>query len=150
MAPVRGAGREAVEAMSDETKPPARWRQGRHYPIHVYESDRPVATFLREEDARRACVAVDPQTTQDLLALQLTGDERATVASLCDDAADGNIEALRAGRYRRLAHKLRGTMASGGSEKAGDDHECGRWDRLTWIMDNIIANGGTFKPGYLR
>lgn len=110
------------------------WRQGRHYPIHVYEGDRPVATFLREEDARLACAAVDPQTALDLLALQLTGDERAVVAALCDDAADGNIEAMRAGRkgaeeairsYRRLAHKLRWTVASGASEKTGGDHECG-------------------------
>jgi hypothetical protein len=32
----------------------AAWRVGRHYNIHVYEGDRPVATFFREEDARQA------------------------------------------------------------------------------------------------
>lgn len=38
------------------TAPHAPWRVGTHYGIHVYEGDRPVATFHREEDARR-CVA---------------------------------------------------------------------------------------------
>ncbi len=30
------------------------WRVGRHYGIHVYEDDRPVATFLTPEDAAMA------------------------------------------------------------------------------------------------
>jgi hypothetical protein len=30
------------------------WRVGRHYNIHVYEDDRPVATFFRSEDAAAA------------------------------------------------------------------------------------------------
>ena len=30
------------------------WRVGQHYRIHVYQGDRPVATFHREEDAARA------------------------------------------------------------------------------------------------
>lgn len=34
------------------------WRQGRHVSIHVYEDDRPVATFVNAADAERvvACV----------------------------------------------------------------------------------------------
>lgn len=39
------------------------WRQGRHYPIHVYEGDRPVATFLREEDAARCVAALGTAAT---------------------------------------------------------------------------------------
>lgn len=39
-----------------EALSPEPWRLGRHYPIHVYQGDRPVATFFREEDAA-ACVA---------------------------------------------------------------------------------------------
>ena len=42
------------------------WRVGESYPIHVYEvgptspeEDRPVATFLREEDARRCVRALE-------------------------------------------------------------------------------------------
>jgi len=34
------------------------WRVGRHYPIHVYEGDRPVATFHTAIDARRAVAAL--------------------------------------------------------------------------------------------
>lgn len=30
------------------------WRVGRHYPIHVYEGDTPVATFFTAADAWRA------------------------------------------------------------------------------------------------
>jgi len=36
-----------------------RWRVGEHYGIHVYEGDRPVATFLTETDARMAVIAVN-------------------------------------------------------------------------------------------
>lgn len=46
------------------TNRPRTWRVGDHYGIHVYEvdpepygEDRPVATFHREEDARRAVTA---------------------------------------------------------------------------------------------
>lgn len=35
------------------------WRVGRHYPIHVYEEDMPIATFFRAEDARRAVESVN-------------------------------------------------------------------------------------------
>ena len=35
------------------------WRVGRHYGIHVYEGNRPVATFHREEDAAAAVDAVN-------------------------------------------------------------------------------------------
>lgn len=34
------------------------WRVGNHYGIHVYEGDRPVATFHREADARRCVEAL--------------------------------------------------------------------------------------------
>lgn len=33
------------------------WRIGNHYGIHVYEGDRPVATFHRAEDAMVAIIA---------------------------------------------------------------------------------------------
>lgn len=35
------------------------WRVGRHYPIHVYDGDTPVATFLTAADAARAVAAVN-------------------------------------------------------------------------------------------
>jgi hypothetical protein len=35
------------------------WRVGNHYQIHVYEGDRPVATFHNPEDAQRAVRAVN-------------------------------------------------------------------------------------------
>lgn len=37
------------------------WRVGQHYGIHIYEGDRPVATFHRPEDAKRAVAAVNGQ-----------------------------------------------------------------------------------------
>ena len=36
-----------------------RWRVGQHYSIHVYEGDRPVATFHDPADAQRAVDAVN-------------------------------------------------------------------------------------------
>ncbi len=35
------------------------WRQGRMFGIHVYEDDRPVATFTTEDDAMLAVSAVN-------------------------------------------------------------------------------------------
>ncbi len=35
------------------------WRVGRHYGIHVYEGDRPVATFHDADEARLAVGAVN-------------------------------------------------------------------------------------------
>lgn len=35
------------------------WRVGRHYGIHVYEGDRPVATFHDPEEAALAVAAVN-------------------------------------------------------------------------------------------
>lgn len=35
------------------------WRVGNHYGIHVYDGDRPVATFLRSDEAMRAVHAVN-------------------------------------------------------------------------------------------
>jgi hypothetical protein len=43
---------------------PPRWRVGQHYGIHVYEDQRPVATFHTVADARRAVDAVN-QLAQD-------------------------------------------------------------------------------------
>lgn len=40
------------------------WRVGRHYGIHVYEGDRPVATFHRVEDARRAVEAINASAVE--------------------------------------------------------------------------------------
>lgn len=36
-----------------------RWRVGEHYGIHVYEGDRPVATFHAPEDAELCVSAVN-------------------------------------------------------------------------------------------
>lgn len=38
---------------------PVAWRIGNHYGIHVYEGDRPVATFHSADDAARAVAAVN-------------------------------------------------------------------------------------------
>jgi len=38
---------------------PGPWRVGQHYGLHVYEGDRPVATFHRPEDAARTVAAVN-------------------------------------------------------------------------------------------
>lgn len=43
--------------------PAGEWRVGSHYGIHVYEGDRPVATFLDPADAERAVAAVNAQRT---------------------------------------------------------------------------------------
>jgi hypothetical protein len=44
------------------------WRVGRHYGVHVYEGDRPVATFFTVDDARRA---VDDHNRAEALRAQL-------------------------------------------------------------------------------
>ena len=36
-----------------------RWRVGQYYSIHVYEGERPVATFHRQEDALAAVEAMN-------------------------------------------------------------------------------------------
>jgi hypothetical protein len=43
------------------------WRVGQHYEIHVYEGDRPVATFHGIADARRAVAAVNGDMAADVL-----------------------------------------------------------------------------------
>lgn len=52
--PLVGLSSDAVE---DDEVPVTPWRVGRHYGIHVYEGDRPVATFLTVFDARLAVEA---------------------------------------------------------------------------------------------
>lgn len=47
------------------------WRVGEHYGIHVYEGDRPVATFHDPRDAALAVQAVN----HPLVALAARGDE---------------------------------------------------------------------------
>ncbi|KAA2211669.1 hypothetical protein [Teichococcus oryzae] len=49
----------AVNTMPDRISETSRWRVGRHYGIHVYEGQRPVATFHWEDDAARAVAAVN-------------------------------------------------------------------------------------------
>jgi hypothetical protein len=44
--------------------PETLWRVGRHYGIHVYQGDRPVATFQRAEDAARCVEAVNAAITK--------------------------------------------------------------------------------------
>jgi DNA repair exonuclease SbcCD ATPase subunit len=51
--------------MSDDPSAGAPWRVGNHYGIHVYEDQRPVATFHAEEDARRCVQAVNAQRSDD-------------------------------------------------------------------------------------
>lgn len=43
----------------EHNAPPGEWRVGQHYGIHVYEGDRPVATFHDAADAERAVAAVN-------------------------------------------------------------------------------------------
>lgn len=66
--------------MTDHTTPagsrddqPGTWRVGTHYGIHVYESERPVATFHRAEDAAEA---VELHAERDQLKQDLADAER--------------------------------------------------------------------------
>lgn len=47
----------------DRPRSPSPWRVGQHYGIHVYEGDRPVATFHDADDAARAVDAVNRSST---------------------------------------------------------------------------------------
>lgn len=72
----------------------ARWRVGQHYGIHVYEDDRPVATFHTVEDAIAAVLAhnntheesldeiVESQTQATRLLAQLDSLRRGIACSL--------------------------------------------------------------------
>jgi hypothetical protein len=54
-------------------KAPAPWRVGSHYGIHVYEDQRPVATFHREEDAPlRGCGERRPDRGESLMPREVT------------------------------------------------------------------------------
>lgn len=44
---------------ANKAAPGGEWRVGRRVPIHVYEGERPLGTFLRAEDAARAVAAVN-------------------------------------------------------------------------------------------
>lgn len=73
-----------------------RWRVGSHYGIHVYQGDRPVATFHDPEDAARAVRAVnDPANGQaeaykTVTKIDMDGS-RAAIA-LADAEAAGRAE----------------------------------------------------------
>lgn len=43
----------------------AKWRVGSHYGVHVYEGDRPVATFFQAEDAQAAVDAMNKPVYRD-------------------------------------------------------------------------------------
>lgn len=67
--------------------PPQPWRVGDHYGIHVYEGDRPVATFHRAEEAALAVAAHNQADTFSRLRewaaeaeLMLTFAQRAELA----------------------------------------------------------------------
>jgi hypothetical protein len=47
--------------------PEARYRVGEHYGIHVYEGDRPVATFFNPEEAALFVAAVNAAMSDDEL-----------------------------------------------------------------------------------
>ena len=53
---------QPAPSAGQDTEP---WRVGKHYGIHVYEGDRPVATFHRPEDAQRAVDAVNARPRQE-------------------------------------------------------------------------------------
>lgn len=64
------------------------WRVGEHYGIHVYESDRPVATFLTEDDAARCVDAVNGAVASERT-LYLNHDRTKPVAGDVARAMDG-------------------------------------------------------------
>jgi hypothetical protein len=66
------------------------WRVGNHYGIHVYEGDRPVATFHNAEDAGLAVAAVNQAT-----APEVTHTARHQLARVRD--ARGQLAARHAG-----------------------------------------------------
>lgn len=90
----------------DPARPATReWRVGRHYPVHVYEGDTPVATFFTAQDAERAVQAVNtaavptPDVDHDETAEELREEvarlrlfayemqrQRIAVLKLCDSA----------------------------------------------------------------
>jgi hypothetical protein len=67
-----------------------RWRVGRHYPIHVYEGDRPVGTMLTATDAARAVAAVNNG------GLHAPPTERALLQQLIAVTANGQLWPSRA------------------------------------------------------
>jgi hypothetical protein len=63
-----------VEPSREDRRPKCEpWRVGRHYGIHVYEGDRPVATFLDAADAQRA-VAAEARIVELTAALRRYGE----------------------------------------------------------------------------
>jgi hypothetical protein len=67
------------------------WRVGAHYKVHVYEDQRPVATFFTEADARYAVDA------HNLCIRVVTPDLTASVISpceFCDQSAVAVVEGV--------------------------------------------------------
>lgn len=79
------------------------WRVGEHYGIHVYDGNRPVATFHTEEDARRCVAAVTAQEPRPALyvnhprtepvAGDVVRDEDGDLWTLVDRSAYGELRA---------------------------------------------------------
>ncbi len=67
------------------------WRLGRHYPIHVYEGDTPIATFFTAADARKAVEAVNSIASPPYAAIVPTADADATAPVDLGDDPDGDI-----------------------------------------------------------
>jgi hypothetical protein len=67
------------------------WRVGRHYGIHVYEGDRPVATFHRAEDARR-CVEGLTELSRLRERLGLRTSVRLAAAVLSDEELSAALD----------------------------------------------------------
>jgi hypothetical protein len=57
------------------------WRLGRHYPIHVYEGDTPIATFFTAADARKAVEAVNAAERRTSAPVDLGDDPDLTAVS---------------------------------------------------------------------
>lgn len=63
----RAQARPVMEPAADPPSSSTRWRIGNHYDVHVYEHDRPVATFHDAQDAARAVAAVNGATAAPAL-----------------------------------------------------------------------------------
>lgn len=92
----------SAEAMRETM---AAWRVGRHYNIHVYEGERPVATFHSPDDARRCVEAVNTSAVS-------MREMAAKVAEACEIDPRGmlsgtRMEAVHNGACRDIAHAIR-------------------------------------------
>lgn len=67
------------------------WRVGSHYRVHVYDGERPVATFLREQDAAAAVAAhnaLEPFGARRVLAVVRPPEQAQAYAVLARGLAD--------------------------------------------------------------